>query len=103
MTRSIRSNPAYIHVRWESLNRKAQCEPDEHYPDGIEIDATTERDRFACRVDIPYPPPHPGQCGLWAVDCDHCQSTFICTAAGRPDDPKSMTVPCRAAARSAEN
>lgn len=72
-----------------SHNRKAVCKPDPKYPDGIVVDTGI---RPACAVDLPYP----AECvGAWHVKCEKCGTSVAVTAAGRPDDPKVVLVPCK--------
>lgn len=78
-----------ITITWLSRNRKAQVPPNPNYPDGIDIDSGR---RPACRVELPYP----AECvGLHYVACNDCKSNMMITAAGRPDDPKSVMLPCK--------
>lgn len=70
---------------------KARCAPDPKYPDGMIIDAAKPGEQ-ACAVDIPYPAP---ECGQFLVYCETCRMSMIITAAGRPDDPKSVRIPCK--------
>jgi len=67
---------------------KAQCPPDPDYPSGkiINVGKTPN-----CVVKLPYPAP---ECGHFEVRCNTCSSSVVITAAGRPDDPISVTVPC---------
>lgn len=76
-------------IRFLSHNRKARCAPNPEYPDGIDID---NGERPACRVELPYPAEC---CGAWVVDCSTCGVRVGITAAGRPDDPRSVMLPCR--------
>jgi len=69
---------------------KAQCPPNPAYPEGMDVDASIAG-RESCRVDLPYPAP---ECGTWTITCLHCPFRLIVTAAGRPDDPRTVTVPC---------
>jgi len=71
---------------------KAQCPPDPDYPNGVEVNLATPSDTSRCRFDLPYPAP---ETGMFEVHCDHCGLTILVTAAGRPDDPTSITVPCK--------
>lgn len=80
-------------TQWEitflSHNRKAQCKPNPDYPDGVVVDNGI---RPACACDLPYPAP----CvGTWLVKCNQCGTTAGVTAAGRPDDPKALLMPCK--------
>jgi hypothetical protein len=75
-------------IKWISRYRKAQCKPDPAFPKGKDIDTGM---RPACRVDLPYP----AQCvGMHYVECEECGTNCLITAAGRPDDPKSLMLPC---------
>lgn len=80
-----------ITVRFASSGRgKAQCPPDPAYPNGIALPSPLP-DAPNCAVELPYPAP---ECGYWLVECDTCQQTVMITAAGRPDDPISASIPC---------
>ena len=68
---------------------KAQCPPDPDYPNGKKIAIDVQPN---CEVSLPYPAP---ECGQFFVKCKACEAFIIVTAAGRPDDPISVTVPCR--------
>lgn len=67
---------------------KAQCPPNPDYPNGIIVDPGYP----GTFVDLPYPAP---ECGLWIIHCNICSQNYGCTAAGRPDDPIKMRVPCK--------
>ena len=67
---------------------KAQCPPNPAYPDGIDLDTGSKP---SCRAELPYPAP---ECGTWLARCALCGVAVACTAAGRPDDPRSITLPC---------
>ncbi len=45
-----------------------------------------------CTIALPYPAP---ECGMWIIRCDRCPMSIAVTAAGRPDDPISVTVECK--------
>lgn len=78
-------------VRFKASGRgKAQCAPNPAYPDGIDLDATRP-DEQTCLIALPYPAP---ECGYFVVDCHLCRMTIMITAAGRPDDPRSVRLPC---------
>jgi len=72
---------------------RAQCPANPDYPDGIDL-VMTEHAEKSCRVDLPYPAP---ECGSWLIVCAECDMRALITAAGRPDDPKSVTLPCKVA------
>ncbi len=67
----------------------AQCPPNPDYPHGIDVAPPISGP--SCKVTLPYPAP---ECGLHHVLCNLCGLTVAVTAAGRPDDPISVTVPC---------
>ncbi len=68
---------------------KAQCAPDADYPHGKALVVADHEP--SCMVDIPYPAP---ECGLFLVTCNVCGLKIAITAAGRPDDPISVVLPC---------
>jgi hypothetical protein len=68
---------------------KARCEPNPEFPNGIVIPRTGAD--WHCLVKLPYPAP---ECGHHRVECSECGMTMAITAAGRPDDPISVQVPC---------
>lgn len=70
---------------------KAQCPPDPDFPDGKHI-ILTRYGEISCVVDLPYPAK---ECGAFIVCCKTCDLTIAVTAAGRPDDPTSIRVPCK--------
>jgi hypothetical protein len=78
-------------VRWIDHEREPQCAPNPAYPDGIDVDAT-EPGKPSCKTLLPYPA---RRCGLYYIKCDRCGMSYVVSTAGRPDDPRSITVPCR--------
>jgi hypothetical protein len=78
-------------VEWVDGNREPVCAPDPAYPNGIDVDFTAGR-APACRVSLPYPAQ---RCGFYMLKCRVCALTMILTTAGRADDPRSVTIPCR--------
>lgn len=79
-------------VEWQSHHRKAREKPNPAFPNGVDIVMHATPDAPSCKVAIPYPAP---ECGVWIVACSRCGLRAGVTAAGRPDDPKSLTVPCK--------
>jgi len=77
-------------VEFLDAGREPKCAPDPAYPDGMDIDLTQG---FAktCKFDIPWPAP---RCGWMLVVCDTCKTNALLTVAGRPDDPRSVRLPC---------
>lgn len=61
-------------VQWIDGRRAPQCAPNPSYPLGIALNAAGDAER-TCTVPLPYP--------------------AACTTAGRPDDPRSITIACK--------
>jgi hypothetical protein len=81
-----------ITAKWIDGGREPQCPPDPAYPDGIHVDLTMGTFP-SCKVKLdPYPTP---RCGYFAVKCGKCGYAAILTTAGRPDDPRSVKLPCK--------
>ena len=70
---------------------KAQCAPDPDYPEGVVVDGALPGAQ-ACSVALPYPAP---ECGFHHVECLDCGRVVAVTAAGRPDDPRAVIIPCK--------
>ena len=83
----MRAKP--IVANFISAGRKARCAPDPAYPSGIRVDAAG--DKPGCEVQLTYPAPCVGQ---WMIRCSICDASVIVTAAGRPDDPHTVKIPC---------
>lgn len=76
-------------VEWMDSGREPQCPPNPAYPDGIDIKA--DGAAMTCKADLPYPAK---RCGAYVVECTRCGLRVACTTAGRPDDPRSIELPC---------
>lgn len=96
-----------LKYEWLDEGRNPQNPPDPRYPEGIDIDQTThdridirsgamisaDQDRKTCFTFLrPYPTP---RIGKFIVKCDVCGQLAIVTTAGRPDDPRSLRLPCK--------
>jgi hypothetical protein len=80
-----------ISIEWHPSGRgKARCKPNPDFPDGIDMDVS--EGQTACAVDLPYPAP---ECGAWIVRCMACGMSVAVTAAGRPDDPRTLKMACK--------
>lgn len=84
-------------VVWIDHHREPQCAPNPEYPDGIDVTAP-EGIAPVCTVALPYPAK---RCGMYVVKCKMCGCRVIITTAGRPDDPRSVQIPCRPTAGTA--
>jgi hypothetical protein len=69
---------------------KARCPSNPDHPHGIDIDCS--QGKIACTIELPYPSP---ECGIQRVTCLDCGFKAVCTVAGRPDDPRTITIPCK--------
>ena len=78
-------------LAWIDHGREPQCEPNPDYPDGKDCDVTLGQ-RPACRSTLPYPA---RRCGAYIVTCKRCGYRVAVTTAGRPDDPRSIMIPCQ--------
>lgn len=76
-------------VIWIDSGHQPRVKPDPDFPNGKDIDTG---ERPACKVKLPYPAP---RCGLYIVECAKCGTNAAITAAGRPDDPRSLMLPCK--------
>lgn len=77
-------------IQWLDFEREPQCKPNPNFPNGIDIRITEGVPK--CKVELPYPAK---RCGAWIIKCSLCGVLVGCTTAGRPDDPKSMEIPCK--------
>ncbi len=82
--------PQQFKIDWVDHHREPQCKPNPDYPDGIDIDVT-QGEETTCTVALPYPA---RRCGLYIVACTLCGYRMALTTAGRPDDPRSVKLPC---------
>ena len=78
-------------VEWVDSGMEPKCPPNPDYPTGVDIDGIRPGER-ACKVDLPYPAKRRG---VYVIKCGKCMGVIAVTTAGRPDDPRSVRVPCR--------
>jgi hypothetical protein len=78
-------------IKFLTAGRKATQPPNPAYPNGIDIDVSRGADR-TCVVKLPSPA---RCCGVWHVKCRACGFVAAVTAAGRPDDPRTLRMPCK--------
>jgi hypothetical protein len=83
-------------ISWIDRHREPQCAPDPAYPNGVDADCSggAEPSCFAPLTSF-YPTP---RCGYLYVECRVCGTNAIITTAGRPDDPRSVKLACKARA-----
>lgn len=70
--------------------REPQCAPNPAYPEGMFLDLSDGK--RGCCFSVPYPAP---RCGMIVATCDVCCYRAAFSVAGRPDDPRSVKLPCR--------
>jgi len=77
-------------ITWIDRGGPPKAAPDPRYPDGVHIDFGK---RPACRAELPYMTKK--NIGTLMVGCNKCGALIAVTAASRPDDPRSVMVPCK--------
>jgi hypothetical protein len=77
-------------ITWHDSGREPQVAPNPASPEGIDIDMSGGAVP-RCTTALPYPA---RRCGAYIVECQRCGFRGAVTTAGRPDDPRSVTVPC---------
>lgn len=80
------------HIEWVDFGRAPQSPPNPKYPDGIDIDCS-DGAAVTCSAQLVHPTL---RCGAYKVRCRTCGQTAAVTTAGRPDDPRSLKMACRA-------
>ena len=92
-----------IKATWLGGGGAPQAPSSPDYPKGVRVDVASNQmlryeDAFP-RVDGPtccrelfYPAE---EIGAWVIDCPVCGIRVALTAAGRPDDPRCVRLPCR--------
>lgn len=78
-------------IQWVDSGKQPQHPANPAYPTGIDVDLS-KPDADACAIPLKYPAK---RIGRYEIDCAECGGRFVVTTAGRPDDPRSVTVPCR--------
>lgn len=78
-------------IQWHDAGREPQVTPNPQYPEGIDVDVSGGA-TLGCTTPLPYPA---RRCGYYTVRCLRCGFTVAITTAGRPDDPRSVRVPCQ--------
>lgn len=78
-------------IEWIDHGREPRVAPDPAFPDGKDLSAPHGITKY-CPTDLPYPA---RRCGVYIVECETCGARIGVTTAGRPDDPRSVQVPCK--------
>jgi len=82
-----------LKVQWIDRGLEPKSPPNPEYPNGIDLSMVTDPDAKTCSTRLPYPAK---RIGYFVVECDICGLHTAVTTAGRPDDPRSLRVPCKA-------
>lgn len=85
-------------IEWVDGGREPKCPPNPRYPDGLDLDISHGAER-TCSSPLTYPTP---RCGYFVVSCRVCGFKTIITTAGRPDDPRTLKMPCKLATGTAQ-
>jgi hypothetical protein len=80
-------------IKWFDRGRDSVCPPNPNYPNGIDVEE--HGSEAGCKAELPYPAK---RCGLYIVRCTLCGCVTVITTAGRPDDPRSVKLGCKARA-----
>lgn len=80
-----------IDVKWIDRGREPTEKPNPDFPNGINVDLTSGEQK-ACLTTLPYPAK---RCGYYFVHCKTCDYSAVITTAGRPDDPRTVKLPCK--------
>lgn len=80
-----------IEVKFNDSGRTAKEKPNPKYPNGMDV-SCAQPGQKACGFSLPYPAP---RCGTYSVICNDCKFTALITVAGRADDPRTVTLPCK--------
>lgn len=81
-------------ITWHDGGREPRDPPNPDYPNGIDLNLTSHVLETSCRADLPYPA---RRCGYYLVECETCGKRTVVSTAGRPDDPRSVTIACKRA------
>lgn len=80
-----------LNIHWIDEKREPKCATNPAYPAGMDI-VQAKPGQKSCTVALPYPAK---RCGMYLVDCPTCKMRVAVSTAGRPDDPRSLTVACK--------
>lgn len=79
-------------ITWHDGKSEPRCQPNPAYPNGIDLElAPNPGEPESCYVPLPYPA---RRIGHYLVECPRCGKNAVVTTAGRPDDPRSLTMSC---------
>lgn len=82
-----------IDVHFIDHKRRSEEKPNPKHPDGVDVSLSEHVLQKTCTRNLPYPAP---RCGLYSIKCRVCGFAGLVTVAGRADDPRTITIPCKA-------
>jgi hypothetical protein len=86
------TNPSHLRVTWKGTGQQPTQPPNPEFPNGCEVHLAAP-DQPTCAASLPYPAP----CiGGHLIECSRCGARVAVSAAGRPDDPHTVHIRCRA-------
>lgn len=80
-----------IDVTFNDSGREPTQKPNPAYPDGMDVSCAAPGQK-SCTRNLPYPAP---RVGTYSIVCRTCGYTALVTVAGRRDDPRTITIPCK--------
>jgi hypothetical protein len=80
-----------IDIKFNDSGRTATQPANPKYPNGIDANCAPPGAKSCC-FNLSYPAP---RCGTYSVRCRKCNFTALITVAGRADDPRTITLPCK--------
>jgi DNA-directed RNA polymerase subunit RPC12/RpoP len=83
---------AHHKVAWVDSGAEPKNKPNWRYPLGIDLDMSKGSDR-TCLVELAYPAK---RIGYYSIECRYCGLRVAVSTAGRPDDPRSVKLGCKA-------
>jgi hypothetical protein len=98
--------PGKFEIRWIDRGHPPRQPANPHYPDGCNLNLTGDGEAKLphpqeaepkvdhCIAQLPYPSGH-DNVGTWVLRCLICGSVTGVTAASRPDDARSVKIPCK--------
>jgi hypothetical protein len=81
-----------IDVTFIDSGREPQCKPDPAFPNGRQINCAPHAVAKTCTSNLPYPAPRVGN---YLIRCTKCDWRGVVSVAGRADDPRILTMPCK--------
>jgi hypothetical protein len=88
----MRARDVTFVVHFIDSGRSPQCKADPKFPEGKDVVLAEDDAAGKCCRNVPYPAP---RCGMYLVECEVCEFSALVHVDGRPDDPRTVTMPCQ--------